>query len=193
MGDASDVATVDRMRELAEERFGRVDIVVSNAARRFHKNFFETTNDDWHYYLNQQLSASWYLAKAFVPGMQAAGWGRFIFVNGPDGWFGGPDRIPHSTAKGGLRTLTKSLAGALGPHGITVNEVSPGFQDTIRDPVTHPTLTPEYTAQAITRIPIGRLPTMDELAWTCAFLSSPRSGGITGASIHVNGGQFLLS
>jgi NAD(P)-dependent dehydrogenase (short-subunit alcohol dehydrogenase family) len=52
-----------------------VDIYVSNAARRLHKTFFETSNEDWHFFLNQQLTASWYLAKAFVPAMKAAGWG----------------------------------------------------------------------------------------------------------------------
>ena len=142
---------------------------------------------------NQQLSASWYLAKALAPGMQAAGWGRFIHVNGPDGWFGGADRIPHSVAKGGLRNLTKSLAAGLGPYSITVNDVVPGFQDTVRDPVTHPMLTEDFTAQTVQRIPIRRQPTMAELAWACVFLASPRSGGITGSAIHVDGGQFLLA
>src|SRR5437016_1954026 len=72
MGDTSDRATIDEMKLQAEERFGRVDMYVSNAARRLFKSFFETSDDDWHYYLNQQLSAFWSLAKAFVPGMQAA-------------------------------------------------------------------------------------------------------------------------
>jgi NAD(P)-dependent dehydrogenase (short-subunit alcohol dehydrogenase family) len=193
MGDAGSKQTIDEIAVRAEERFGRVDISVSNAARRFLKDFDDTTDDDWHHYLNQQLTASWYLAKAFVPGMRASGWGRLIHVNGPDGWVGGPDRIPHSAAKAAMRNLTKSLARSLGPSGITVNDVVPGFQDSVRDPVTHPQLTPEFTRQAIERIPIRRLPTMVELAWTCAFLCSPRSDGITGTAIHVDGGQFLLS
>jgi NAD(P)-dependent dehydrogenase (short-subunit alcohol dehydrogenase family) len=192
LGDAAERATVLEIQRRAEERFGRVDISVSNAARRFQRSFDETTDDDWTYYLNQQLTASWHLAKAFVPGMRAAGWGRLIHVNGPDGWVGGPDRIPHSVAKAGLRNLTRSLARALGPYGITVNDVVPGFQDSVRDPVTHPQLTPEFTAEAVRRIPIRRLPTMVELAWACAFLCSPRSDGITGTAIHVDGGQFLL-
>jgi NAD(P)-dependent dehydrogenase (short-subunit alcohol dehydrogenase family) len=102
------------MQRRASETFGRVDIYVSNAARRLHKTFFETSNEDWHFFLNQQLTASWYLAKAFVPAMKAAGWGCIIHINGPDGYSGGWTRIPHSTAKGALRTLTKSLAAGLG-------------------------------------------------------------------------------
>lgn len=193
MGDAGDRSTIEQIKRQAEERFGRVDISISNAARRFLKDFDDTTDDDWHYYLNQQLTASWYLAKAFVPGMRRAGWGRLIHVNGPDGWIGGPDRAPHSAAKAGLHNLTKSLARSLGPSGITVNDVVPGFQDSVRDPITHPQLTPEFTAEAAKRIPIRRLPTMVELAWACAFLCSTRSDGITGTAIHVDGGQFLLS
>jgi NAD(P)-dependent dehydrogenase (short-subunit alcohol dehydrogenase family) len=192
MGDASERATVDEMKQRAEARFGTVDIYVSNAARRFSRDFDETTDEDWHYHLNQQLTASWYLAKAFVPNMRAAGWGRIIHVNGPDGWVGGPERIPHSAAKAAMRNLTRSLARALGPHGITVNDVVPGFQDSERDPLTHPGFDDAFTERVVQGIPIRRQPTMAELAWACVFLCSLRSGGITGTAIHVDGGQFLL-
>jgi NAD(P)-dependent dehydrogenase (short-subunit alcohol dehydrogenase family) len=138
MGDAADKATVERMRTQAEKTFGGVDIYVSNAARRLHKDFFTITDEDWDHYLNQQLTASWYLAKAFVPGMRDRGWGRVVHINGEDGWLGGWSRIPHSVGKGGLRTLTKSLAHGLGQYGVTVNDVSPGFIETIRDAETHP-------------------------------------------------------
>ena len=120
LGDAAEKSTVLELKARAEEAFGQVDIYVSNAARRLHKDFWETTDEDWHRYLNQQLTASWYLAKAFAPGMRERGWGRILHMNGPDGWSGGPTRLPHSTAKGGLRTFTKSLARSLGPvrdHG----------------------------------------------------------------------------
>ena len=192
MGDAGDKATVERMRTEAEEAFGGVDIYVSNAAHRLYSNFFEITDEDWHYYLNQQLTASWYLAKAFAPGMRDRGWGRIVHINGEDGWLGGWSRIPHSVGKGGLRTLTKSLASGLGQYGITVNDVSPGFIETIRDMETHPEVTPERTNEFLPAIPIRRQPTPEELAWACAFLCSPRSAAITGAVIHVNGGQWMF-
>ncbi|MGF6884618.1 hypothetical protein ABIA39_007201 [Nocardia sp. GAS34] len=82
LGDVADKATVERMRSQAEATFGGVDIYVSNAARRLYKDFFEITDEEWHYHLNQQLTASWYLAKAFVPGMRERGWGRVVHVNG---------------------------------------------------------------------------------------------------------------
>jgi len=70
LGDAAYKSTVVDLKTKAEEAFGHVDIYVSNAARRLHKDFWETSDDDWHRYLNQQLTASWYLAKAFAPGMR---------------------------------------------------------------------------------------------------------------------------
>jgi NAD(P)-dependent dehydrogenase (short-subunit alcohol dehydrogenase family) len=192
MGAPAELAVVEQMRQKAEERFGRVDMYVSNAARRLFKDFFETTNEDWHAYLNQQLTASWYLAKAFVPGMMDAGWGRILHINGPDGYHGMWTRIPHSSAKGALRTLTKSLAAGLGQFGITVNDVSPGSMNTIRDMETHPQMTPEFIKESEKHIPIRRQPTVEELAWACAFLCSPRSQAITGSVLHVDGGQMRL-
>jgi NAD(P)-dependent dehydrogenase (short-subunit alcohol dehydrogenase family) len=96
-------------------------------------------------------------------------------------------------AKGGLRTLTKTLAKGLGEHGITVNDLDPGFTDTIRDYETHPGATPEASAaRAREMIPIKRQPTVDELAWGCVFLCSPRSAAITGVRLTVDGGSSMF-
>jgi len=193
LGDAAYKSTIVELKTKAEEAFGQVDIYVSNAARRLHKDFWETSDEDWHRYLNQQLTASWYLAKAFAPGMRERGWGRIMHMNGPDGWSGGPTRIPHSTAKGGLRTFTRSLARSLGPYGITVNDINPGFADTIRDMETHPGLTRERSDQiAAEIIPIGRQPSVSEVAWACAFLAADRSAAINGTVMHVDGGQSVI-
>ncbi len=191
MGEAADLDTVEEMKRRAEETFGRVDIYVSNAARRLSRTFFETTNEDWHTYMNQQLTASWYLAKAFVPGMIEAGWGRIVHVNGNDGQHGGWTRIPHSTAKGGMRTLTKSLASGLGEYGITVNDLYPGFADTVRDEETHPGGR-AASAERASHTPLGRQPTVDEIAWGCLFLCAPRAGATTGSAIYVDGGAGMF-
>lgn len=193
LGDAAEKNTVTEFQRVAAQAKLDVDVYVSNAARRLHRDFFDTTDEDWHRYLNQQLTASWYLAKAFVPGMRDRGWGRAIHMNGPDGWRGGATRIPHSTAKGGLRAFTKSLAASVGRYGITVNDVNPGFNNTERDPETHPGITPERSAEiARERIPIRRQPTPEEVAWACLFLASDRSGAVTGTAIHVDGGMWML-
>jgi len=193
LGDAAAKSTIEELATRAEETFGGVDIYVSNAARRLHRTFWDTTDDDWHRYLNQQLTASWYLSKALVPGMRERGFGRILHMNGPDGWVGGATRLPHSTAKGGLRTFTKSLAAAVGEYGITVNDVDPGFTDTIRDMDTHPGMTRERSDEiAQERIPIKRQPTPEEVAWACVFLAAERSAAITGSAVHVDGGLWML-
>lgn len=192
MGDASDPAVVEQFKKDGEARFGRVDMYIVNAARRLFLDFFELSNEDWHYYLNQQLSAAWYMAKAFVPAMKEAGWGRIIHINGNDGIRGGWERIPHSVGKGGLLTLTRSLASGLGQYGITANDVYPGFVATVRDKKTHPEVTDEHTTRRLSRLPLRRQPTPEDLAWACAFLCSPRSGAITSASISLDGGELYV-
>lgn len=193
MGDAGQKDVVLEMKARAEEAFGRVDIYVSNAARRLHKEFWDVTDEEWHNHLNTQLTGAWYLAKAFAPAMRDAGWGRIIHMNGPDGIDGGWNRVPHSTAKGGLRTLTKSLAAGLGQHGITVNDVNPGFAGTKRDLVTHPMFGEEGFADLLAqKIPIRRPTDPAEIAFACAFLCSPRSAAITGSYIHVDGGLDMF-
>jgi 3-oxoacyl-[acyl-carrier protein] reductase len=124
--------------------------------------------------------------------MRDRGWGRIVHISGDGGWLGNCMAIPHATGEGGLQSLTKSLAKGLGPYGITVNNISPGVMDTIRDPQTHPQMTTEWTEEIVRKIPIGREPTPEELAWACAFLCSTRSAAITGAVIHVDGGLFMF-
>jgi NAD(P)-dependent dehydrogenase (short-subunit alcohol dehydrogenase family) len=192
LGDVANPATIADIKGQAEAAFGRVDIYVSNAARRLHKDFFDTTDEDWRYHLDQVLTAAWNLSKAFAPPMRDAGFGRIIHMSGPDIFSGMWTRVPASTAKSGLRAFTKSLANGLGQYGITVNEINPGAVDTIRDFTTHPTFAdPEHVRQLAAQIPIRRLTDPREVAFACAFLCSPRAAAITGSMIHVDGGRDM--
>jgi 3-oxoacyl-[acyl-carrier protein] reductase len=191
LGNAGEKETVAAFKREAEAAFGRVDIYVSNAARRMHVEFWETTDEQWHAHLNQQLTGAWYLAKAFAPTMRDAGYGRILHMNGPDGLIGGWDRVPHSTAKGGLRTLTKSLAIGLSQYGITVNDIDPGVADTERDVSTHPGGQARARENAKS-IPIRRNTKLSEVAFACAFLCSPRAQAITGSVIHLDGGRWMF-
>jgi 3-oxoacyl-[acyl-carrier protein] reductase len=104
----SDKAETDAVAKEAEG-LGARSLVVMGVRRRRHlrqqrsppalQDFFTITDEDWHYYLNQQLTASWYLAKAFVPGMRDRGWGRVVHINGEDGWLGGGPGSPTRSAR----------------------------------------------------------------------------------------------
>lgn len=186
LGDAAEPDTVSRLKVETEKAFGRLDMYVSNANHRMYREgFFDTTDEDWHHYLNQQLTASWYLAKAFVPGMKEAGWGRIIHMNGPNAWTGSWVAVPIAAGKAGLHSLTKSLASGLAADGITVNDVNPGFVDVVRDS----NLSEEARKIAAASMAIARPVTPEEVAWTCAFLCSPRSGAVTGTVIDILGGR----
>jgi 3-oxoacyl-[acyl-carrier protein] reductase len=126
MGDVSEQETIDDLKQKSEERFGIVDIVVSNAAIRPYQSFFDMSPEDFVGILNVQLIASFRLAKAFVPAMAEQHWGRIIHITGPDAMVGWSHRAHNVVAKGGLRALTKALAIELGEFGITVNDVAPG-------------------------------------------------------------------
>lgn len=195
VGDVSQQQTIDEIAEAGKE-FGGIDISVSNAAIRPHQSFFDTTIEDWYRVLDTQLNASFRLAKALVPGMAEKKWGRIIHITGPDAFLGLENRAHNVTAKGGLRALTKSLAIELGPYGITVNDVAPGAIDTIKNDLSHPHVTtegaPDEDARhtTISKIPVGRLGTPEDLAYACGVLASPRAGFLTGLVIPVFGGQW---
>lgn len=124
--------------------------------------------------------------------MRDRGWGRVVHITGVGGFAGNFKTIAHSVSEGGLHSMTKCLAQGLGQYGITVNEVSPGVVATIRDMEAQPGLAQERLHEIDQTIPIQRQPTPEELAWACAFLCSTRSAAVTGAVIHVNGGQWML-
>jgi len=191
LGDAAEPATVARLKAESEKLFGRVDIYVSNAnGRMYRDSFFETTDEDWHYYLNQQLTASWYLAKAFVPGMRDAGWGRIIHMNGPNAWTGAWAAIPMAAAKAGLHNLTMSLASGLGEYGITVNDINPGYVEVARD--SNLDDTSGARAAFVNTMAIKRPIQPEEIAWTCAYLCSGRTGAVTGTVVNVDGGTIAV-
>lgn len=184
MGDVgrSDVVAALARRALAE--FGRVQILVNNAAIRPEKPFLEMTDEDWHRVLDTDLNSAFYTARAFGPGMVEAGWGRIVNLTGMNAMHGYSGRAPVSVAKHGLWGLTKSLAKELGPKGVTTNAISPGPIETEHADAS---MTAHIREQK-GRIPLGRLGTPDDIAALTAFLCSDAGGFINGQMIASNGG-----
>ena len=184
----ADVGRRDQVEALAQRalsEFGRVDILINNAAIRPHKPFAEVTDADWEAVRGVVLDAGFYLTRALVGPMVQNRYGRILFFVGDGAYSGrGSGRAHISAAKMGLIGLARGLASEFAPHNIRVNVVSPGSIDTRRDnPEWYGGRPPDAAG-----IPLGRQGTVDEIAATCLFLITEDGGFITGQTIHVNGG-----
>lgn len=181
MGDVGRSDAVAQIAEAALARFGTIDIVVNNAARRPHKPFLEMSDEDWHSVVDTALSSVFYTSRAFLPGMVDNGWGRVINFAGMKAIKGYFEGAPISAAKHGVWGLTKALSEEFAPKGITANIISPGQ-------IRKETATQDDPARAA-RIPTGFMGQPDDIAAMAGFLASPAARFVTGQMIAVNGGQ----
>jgi 3-oxoacyl-[acyl-carrier protein] reductase len=189
MADVGDPAAVERMVKEAEALFGTVDISVSNVAIRHKQPFLDISVDDWNATLNSNLSASFYLARAVIPGMKARRWGRIIHISGVDGFAGDiANRAHNIVCKAGVHALSKALSLEFGEFGVTSNTVAPGVFDTTRDWSQYPA---DLAKLGGPPIPLRRAGHVDEIAAACVYLASELAGFVAGEVIHVNGGQYM--
>jgi NAD(P)-dependent dehydrogenase (short-subunit alcohol dehydrogenase family) len=184
IADVAKKDQVDGMLSRAFSEFGRVDILINNAAIRPHKPFAELTVQDWEEVRGVVLDGAFYCTRGVVEGMIANRYGRILFFTGEGAFSGAAKRGHVSAAKMGLVGLARSLATELAPHNIRVNVVCPGSIDTSRaNPQWYQGRAPDATG-----IPVGRQGGVEEIAATCLFLVSDDSGFVTGQTIHANGG-----
>ncbi len=175
---------VEAMAAKALSEFGRVDILINNAAIRPHKPFTELSSQDWEAVRSVVLDGALYLTRAVIDSMVKNRYGRIVFFTGEGAFMGGSGRAHVSAAKMGLVGLARGLASEFAAHNIRVNVVSPGSIDTARaNPEWYQGRTPTAAG-----IPLGRQGTVDEIAATCLFLVTDDGGFITGQTIHANGG-----
>jgi 3-oxoacyl-[acyl-carrier protein] reductase len=184
LADVSNQEQVGAMVSKALSEFGRIDILINNAAIRPHKPFMELSLKDWEEVRGVVLDGAFYCSRAVIQSMVDNHYGRIIFFTGEGAFAGGAKRAHVSAAKMGLVGLARSLASEFAAHNIRVNVVSPGSINTTRaNPEWYQGRTPDAVG-----IPLGRQGTVDEIAATCLFLVSDAGGFITGQTLHVNGG-----
>ena len=190
LADIADPAAVQAMVDRATTMFGGVDISVSNASVRLHTPFLDISLEEWQRIMNSNLNASFYLARAVIPGMKQRNWGRIIHVSGRDGFMPIPNRVHNITCKAGVYAMAKALAVEFGPFGITCNTVSPGLIDTTRDWTQYPQFRNGY-GDRVKELPVRRVGRVDEIAAACTYLASDAAGFVTGQVLHVNGGDMM--
>jgi 3-oxoacyl-[acyl-carrier protein] reductase len=186
MADVTDEAAVERMAAAAAERFGRIDILVNNAAGRPEKALEAMSLADWRGVLATILDGAFLTVKAALPHLKHGGTGAIINIGGVSGHVGTRHRAHVVTAKAGLIGLTKALAHDLAQDKITANCVVPGLIETARDPDAQ---LPHH--HSVSKTLTGRFGTPEEIAAAVRFLAGPQARYITGQTLHVNGGVYL--
>jgi 3-oxoacyl-[acyl-carrier protein] reductase len=190
--DVSETAAVERMVGEAIERYGRLDVVVANAAIARDVPTAELDDARWQALLDVDLGGVFRCFRAAIPHMTAAGYGRLLATSSIAGALQGWERHAHyTTAKAGIVGLVRSLAVELGPHGITANAIAPGVIETPQslDPVN--SLGPEGVEAFAARVPVGRNGRPEDVAAAFLFLASEEASFVTGQTILVDGGVSL--
>lgn len=184
MADVGNPSDLERIVTDGIKEFGRIDILVNNAAVRPNSPFLETGEDEWERILNIDFHAARRLAKLCLPGMVDAGWGRIINFAGMNAMHGYNGRAPVSVSKHASWGLTKSLAKEFGKQGVTTNIISPG---PIAPDETEPEMR-EHIESMVGRVPVGRLGKNEEIGAMVALLASEDGAFINGQLLQVNGG-----
>jgi 3-oxoacyl-[acyl-carrier protein] reductase len=186
IADVADEAAVERMAAATIERFGRIDILVNNAAGRPERALDVMSLTDWRGVLATTLDGAFLNVKAALPHLKQSGAGAIINIGGVSGHVGTKHRAHVVTAKAGLIGFTKALAHDLAQDNITANCVVPGLIETTRDP--HAQLPHHHS---VSKTLAGRLGTPEEVAAAVRFVAGPQARYITGQTLHVNGGVYL--
>lgn len=171
------------------ERFGRLDLLVCNAGIWEGAPVDEMTEEVWDRTIDLNLKGTWTVCRAAVPQMKQRHYGRIVIVSSTAGQRGEAKVSNYAASKGGQISFTKSLAAELGPFGINVNSVAPGWVDT--DMCADVFSDPEFRKSIEALAPIGRVATPEDIAWPIVFLCTEWARHINGEILNVNGGSVL--
>lgn len=186
-GDAADGATIAEAAARTRDELGPVTVLVNNAGISAFDAFSTITEDNWDRVQRINLKGPFLCTQALLPDMLEAGWGRIINISSSSAQSGAPWMVHYAASKGGVIGFTKALAMELADRGITVNNVPPGFVDTpmLREsPV-------DIEGQASVA-PMKRAGRPEDIAAAVSYLASDGAGYVTGQTISVNGGRYLV-
>jgi len=186
--NVTDQESIDAALAAIKEKHGMPTILVNNAAVTRDNLLLRMKEDEWTDVIQTNLDSIFRLGKACLRDMIKARWGRIISISSVVGVTGNPGQVNYAAAKAGLIGFTKSLAQEVGSRDITVNVIAPGFIDT---DMTRG-LPDDQRAILLDKIPIRRLGQPEDIAHAVVFLASDAASYITGQTLHVNGGMYMV-
>ncbi|MCE0494622.1 3-oxoacyl-ACP reductase FabG [Vibrio salinus] len=186
--NVTDVESIDAVLKSVNDEFGAVDILVNNAGITRDNLLMRMKDDEWLDIMDTNLTSIFRLSKAVLRGMMKKRAGRIINIGSVVGTMGNAGQTNYSAAKAGVIGFTKSMAREVASRGVTVNTVAPGFIETDMTKA----LNDEQRAATLTQVPAGRLGDPREIASAVAFLASSEAAYITGETLHVNGGMYMV-
>jgi 3-oxoacyl-[acyl-carrier protein] reductase len=186
--DVADGAAVEACFKAVEGVEGTPSILVNNAGVTRDGLLMRMSAEDWQAVLDTDLSAVYRTCKAVMRGMMKARKGRIVNIASVIGVMGNAGQTNYAAAKAGMIGFSKSLAREVGSRNITVNVVAPGF---IVTDMTGALGEAQKTA-LLGQVPLGRLGSPEDVAHAVAFLASPEAAYVTGETLHVNGGMYMI-
>jgi 3-oxoacyl-[acyl-carrier protein] reductase len=186
--NVSDTDSIEQCLADVKQQLGDIEILVNNAGITRDNLLMRMKDDEWLDIIQTNLTSVYRLSKAVMRPMMKQRFGRIINIGSVVGSMGNAGQTNYSAAKAGVLGFTKSLAKEVASRGITVNAVAPGFIDTdmTKD------LSEEQKEAIFSQVPANRLGQPKEIAATVAFLASNQAAYITGETIHVNGGMYMV-
>ena len=183
-----DSASIEQVLATIRAEFGEIDILVNNAGITRDNLLMRMKDDEWQDILDTNLTSVFRLSKAVMRAMMKKRCGRIITIGSVVGTMGNAGQANYAAAKAGLIGFSKSLAREVASRGITVNVVAPGFIETDMTRA----LTDDQRAGILSSVPANRLGDAKEIASAVAFLASDEASYITGETLHVNGGMYMI-
>jgi NAD(P)-dependent dehydrogenase (short-subunit alcohol dehydrogenase family) len=187
--DVTSRADTERMAKVAIDKFGKIDILVNNAAFYYgvqRKAFYEISEEEWDMMMAVNVKGTWLSTMAVFPYMKQAGKGKIVNMTSEVFFTGSQGFVHYVATKGAVVGLTRSLAIELGPHNICINAVAPGFTDTEASRTIA-----DVTKYDTSKTPLRRLGTAEDIVGATIFLSSDEADFITGQTILVDGGRAM--
>ena len=186
--DSKSRKSIKKAVEFTRKKFGKIDILINNAAISQEKPFESITDDDFDQMMSVNLRGPFSLAQELIPDMVTSKWGRVVNIVSIGGQWGGYNQVHYAASKAALINFTQSIAKIYSAHGITSNAISPGL---VATDMTSFELNTTLGRKKVSEIPIKRLGTAKEIGAAAVYLVSDEAAYITGQTINLNGGMLF--